>query len=155
MIMLLDNEDILQHYWVILEAQVQAAQDAQAAGSSSGCHGRCSPALSTNDQESLSCITRHPPISNNFKMSVRCTLTKLNCTVHDPCMVTSELKEIFQGCMNWIRTDKTAAVHELLYHFMEKYCYVVPRDDLDDLKESVHTIRGCEHLFMNGWLFPS
>jgi hypothetical protein len=115
-----------------------------------------SPVPSPEDEVTLGSISRHPPMSNNISMTARHSLTTLFCTTNDPRPATFELRTILPTYLNATYANKQRVAHKLLYQFMEHYCYIVPCDDLDDLREQCHGITGCnpDLLFMEAGCPP-
>jgi hypothetical protein len=92
-------------------------------------------------------------VSSNISTKVTREIRAIMRRTHEPRLALATLKDNFRGFMARSRGDKVIVAHEYLHQFMVQYQYVVPREDLEDLKTSVLDVRGCRGtLFRAGWM---
>jgi hypothetical protein len=150
------NEDIImQHFRAMLATQIVATEE-QACTNSNG-HNRNNggPFIPPNpeQQELLDHLVTCPTVSSNVNTKVLHEMRAIIHQTRDPRLALAALKDSFQSFLARIHTDRVVVAHEYLHQFMVHYQYVVPHEDLEDLKNLVLDIRGCQNtLFHAGWM---
>jgi hypothetical protein len=150
---------ILGHFQTTLDAQLAAA----AAAAQENARTNSNPRNRNNDGpfippnpaqvELLRRVAARPPVSSNIATKVTREVRALMRQTRDPRLALSTLKDNFRGFLARTRGDKAVVAHEYLHQFMVQFQYVVPREDLEDLKTLVLDVRGCQGtLFRAGWM---
>jgi hypothetical protein len=150
------NEAIIMgHFRTTLDAQLAAAEENARTNSNPRNRNNDGPFIPPNpaQEELLRRVAARPPVSSNIATKVTREVRALMRQTRDPRMALSTLKDNFRGFLARTRGDKAVVAHEYLHQFMVQYQYVVPREDLEDLKTSVLDVRGCQGtLFRAGWM---
>jgi hypothetical protein len=103
--------------------------------------------------ELLRRVAARPPVSSNIATKVMREVRALKRQTRDPRLALSTLKDNFRGFLARTRGDKAVVAHEYVHQFMVEFQYVVPREDLEDLKTTVLDVKGCQGtLFRAGWM---
>jgi hypothetical protein len=150
-----NDVDIMGHFRATLDAQVAAAEENARTNSNARNRNNGGPFIPPNpaQEELLRRVAARPPVSSNITTKVTREIRALMRQTRDPRMALSTLKDNFRGFMARTRYDKAEIAHEYLHQFMVQFQYVVPREDLEDLKTSVLDVRGCRGtLFHAGWM---
>jgi hypothetical protein len=150
-----NDVDIMRHFQTTLDAQLAAAAENACTNSNPRNRNNDGPFIPPNPSqvELLRRVAARPPVSSNIATKVTREVRALMRQTRDPRLALSTLKDNFRGFLARTRGDKAVVAHEYLHQFMVQFQYVVPREDLEDLKTTVLDVRGCQGtLFRAGWM---